>query len=404
MTTRAPAGATRGRLARLGLLLGGLLLLALPAAAVAGLVAAAPTASVPSPTAYASGGQNLTLAREAIEAAGYPVSSLVGDLRGAPHDALLLVPDATRALPAAELQALDDHLLAGGSVWVAGGTALASWLAGHGASMGDQHLLQLGSSEPGRVELTAQVGTISFPRVASLLPGTLLLQDGKGWLPWLQAPATAHLDLDANGTIGQTDPPGPFPVGALLALPSGGTLVASSDATLLGDDSWSSTGSDNAAAVRALLARLHPARIVVDETEHGWTKAEGPWVVAVRSAQAVAGLPLAAQAGLAAIVAAAGAMLALASRPLRPYAPHQPSDPVQPLPPLEPAALQDIAWDLLAERTGRPMAELRAAGPEAARGLADDPALRRVLLGRATSSDRSAILQAYLDSQGRDPA
>jgi hypothetical protein len=371
-------------------------LLALPLAAGWALVLSAPAPHAPQPTAYADGSRNLTQAREGLAASGYPVASVVGRLDLAPSDALVIVPAPARAPAAAEAAALDRHLQAGGAVWVAGGPALGAWLSGYGLAMGAQPLLQLGAPAPGLVVLNGTVDGAPFPAVVATLPSVLVAQEGRGWQPILTAPGNAFLNTHSDGVIGRGDPPGPFLVGARLDFPGGGTLLVTADASLLADQAWGRPGSDNAAFVRALAQSVHPRSVLLDESQHGWPAAEGPWIAAGAATAALARLPLWAAALLTLALAAAAALALRRLPPLVPFHPHKPADPAHPPLPDEDGTALEAAWELLARRTGRPPSELREAGPEAARGLDDDPRLRRVLLGQGTPEDRRHILSAYI--------
>lgn len=376
-------------------LLAASILLATMAGAAIALTLATPTPTLPRTTAYSPGSGNLTQLRQAILADGYPVQAVVARLTAVDDNSLLVIPDAQRVPTPAETQALENHLAHGGSIWAAGGTGLQPWLSSKGLAVGTQHLLQSSAATPGAVSLTGVIRNQTIAGINSMLPSILLPTPGQGWQGWLQAPADAALDLDADGLIGRSDPPGPFMVGAFQVQASGGILFATADASLLTNGAWETSQGQNVALLHALLNQIHPRMVVLDESQHGWVAAEGPWVAAAAAAAWAKGLPL--WILLAATILAVS--LTLASMqvvpPLTPYAPHVTSD--DPVPPL--FALEewqtDIALELLARRTGRPLAELRAAGTNAAQGLAEDPVLRRVLLGRGTQRDCDQILEAY---------
>lgn len=383
-------------------LLAALALLLVPALAAGVLLWASPAPQRPEPTAYSPGGGNLTLLASAAEDAGLPVDAAVAGLEPATGRALVIVAGAARPPRAAETAALDRVLDSGGTVWIAGGSAYVPWLAARGASLGGQPLLQAGSANPGDVTLAGGLGGDLFTNVASRLPGTILLEEGSAWQVWLSAPADAHADLDRDGVIGEADPPGPFPVGAALRTTGGGLLLATADASLLSDDALGGAGSDNAALWRALLSQAGPDRVVVDESQHGWTRNEGPMVTLLHAASALRALP----AGLLALAALCACALAvavvLAGGHVTPFVPHVPADPADPVQGGD-VDVQDVAWDLLALRTGRPLAELRSGGHESAQGLAEDPALRRILLGQGNGTDRLAILSQYTQDQEPQP-
>jgi hypothetical protein len=312
------------------------LALAVPAAAWL----AAPAPQVPAPTAFSGGERNATAWAHSLQDAGYTVRALVSGAPLAleeprPQQALVVVLAPT-AIDRLDGLALDRFLADGGRVWVADPDGNANpWLAAHGIAVDPHRLLDPGLAHPGAARLSA--AGKAFQTAGPT--GSLLADPDAGWQPLWQAGAGVHRDMDGNGSVDRTDPPGPHLVAATLATAGGGRLVVSADASAFTDAALAAPGTRD--AVRAAVAALLPdgGTVLVDESQHGWTRAEAP-AATLLSLTAWVGVAPPWVRLLLLLPALAGAALLLRSRGgLEPYRSHQMVDPETPpghAPPPEP--------------------------------------------------------------------
>lgn len=362
-------------------------LLILIPVALAAFHVAAPPAHEPRSSAFQSGEHHLGAWAHDMQS-GYDVRAAVSGAYLADADRTLLVVHAPQRLPDAAF--LEGHLARGGALWILDPDGTYNpWLSAHGAAVGPHRLVDPDNPHgAGTVRMQGADG-----EVIARSPASLVLEEG--WEPWLVS--GAHLDLDGDGTVDRSDTPGPHPVGAAKRV-HGAQLFVTADASMLHDGMRE--GADNRAFANWVVRQLlpHGGRIVVDESQHGWTAKERLPVAAVQSVHLVNLLPTWATLLAAAMVAAGAVLLARKARALHPYREHERSDPATP-PGQDPATVEDAAWELLAARTRQPVERLRRAGAEAAHGLAEDPVLRRVLLGRGQVGDDHQVLQDYLHAQ-----
>lgn len=212
--------------------------------AVGGAAAAlrfAPTAPAEGLSLYEGDGSREF--RSLAEASGHllrPIistPSLVHQVDGASSLILLVNPAAPPTPDFA--QRLDRLLEAGATVWLADPDGQYNpWLIGYGASIATQRLATPGSAVPRLVELVAE-GPASVQADA---PGTIVLRDDAAWSPLLQSTAASAMDVDGDGVVGLTDPPGPHLVGARRTV-GRGTLVVVADTSLLMDAAWTPQGN-----------------------------------------------------------------------------------------------------------------------------------------------------------------
>ncbi len=381
-------------------------LAAIVAAAAAGLHAAAPPAvDKPSPTAFDTAPEDLSEWAAAMEQ-GYTlraaVSGIFLDASEEAIDTLVLIQSPQHAPTSAEAHALDSHLDAGGAVWVLDPDGIYnSWLALRGVVVSPHRLIDPGAGDSALVRLES--ASPADEPVLSRSPAALIVDDVDEWDALLLAPGYTYLDIDGNGTADRVDTPGPHAVGLATTYASGGTLTVVGDASHLANLFYKGTGRANADHATWAIRQALPSggTVVVDESQQGWTAPERLPVAALQKVQQVNALPAwVAMLAVVAVVAAA-VVLALRARVIHPYEQHTRSDAVTPPREQDPTAtVEDAAWELLADRSKQPVDRLRRLGAaEAANGLADDPVLRRVLLGHAQGGDDAKILQAYLHSQ-----
>lgn len=390
------------------------LVLAVLAIALWGLNAAAPEARNPEPTAFGEGPQNVAAWRQSMEESGYQVSAMVSDtalLADAPDGArTLVVMVAPLEAPTEDVvRVLDGHLSRGGSVFILDAEgAYNPWLARYGVAVGGQHLLDTAATAaPSHAALEGGDTASRFAPVAAHNASYLVIDEGLQWQGVLSAPAAMHVDLDGNGSVDAADPSGPHAVGAVLRHQAGGLLMVTADPSFLTDEQWSRPGVENGAFVRWLVRQALPqgGTILADESQHGWTENEAhavtlvqgmgrlvPWTVAL-SALAFLAVPV--------------SIAAKRLPKLMPYTNHEMSDPVTPPPSAQdvPRDLHlEMAWQILAARTGQPLARLKETGPaEAAAGLSEDAAVSRALLGESTTADHVPLMQTYLKIKGVEP-
>lgn len=374
----------------------GTLALALPVLGLAAAWVATPHVADPYPTAYAHGDDDFGLARGHLQGLGWPVQAAVASVALAPPRSLVVIARHDSPWSEPELAELQDHLNAGGSVWVAGTESLSSWLAGKGAAIGAARLLPASHVNGGQILLEGSVGG-SLTAVVAHVPRALVLEQGSDWVTVLRAPAGVHLDLDGNGQVDQGDPPGPFPVGAMLALEAGGAIVVTGDDSLLTDKAWEVIGAANADFVKALVDEVAPDSIVWDESGQGWTPKEAGFAATIAGVEDARRAPTWTFVAFGGAFAALAAVLTVLSRPIRSLPPHRLLD--APQAPAETPDIAEVAWELLASRTGRPLAELTAAGAHAAVGLADDARLRRVLLRQGSPADEAHVLRIFTNQE-----
>lgn len=371
------------------------LLLFVPAV-IGGLHLGAPAAEEPSSSAFASGDAHLESWRQDMQD-GYTVlaavstTSLIEDVDPA---RTLLVVHGPQQEP--DQAVLDRHLSGGGSVWILDPDgAYNAWLSSHGVSVGPHRLVDANSPHgSGTVRMHG-----ADAEVVAQSPASLVLDD-EAWDVWLRS--EAHLDVDGDGTVDRIDVPGPHPVGAARSI-AGGQLFVTADASLLSDALRDSAGNPDFARWVARQLLPEGGTIVVDESQHGWTASERLPVAGVQVASHAGSLPTWAALALAIVVAAAAVVAARNASALHPYREHERHDPATP--PEEGSipdtVAQDAAWELLAARTKQPVDRLKKSGTEAAYGLAEDPVLRRVLVGRAQEGDARRILNEYLFPDSR---
>lgn len=392
-------------------LVGASIALVAPMAVVVMHLLAGP-AHEPASSAFASGGPNLGNWTQDVSS-GYEVRSVVSGLFLASdvrdHASTLVVISGPQRVPtAAEDAALRRHLEHGGSLWILDDAGTMNpWLSSHGVAIGPHRLVasqvNLG---PGLVNLEGGDAGTRFPAVVARAPASLVFQEARDWETWLQSGPDSHLDITRNGTVDRIDPPGPHVVGAALRVQGGGFLVAASDTTLLSDDLWGVPRSDNSGFARWLVKQVLPegGMILVDESQQGWTGSERLPVAATMLGQGVREFNVVATAALLGLCLVATWVLIRNTPRLTAYARHHPSDPVAapPAQNLDKSVVHEIAWEVLARQSRQPLQQLKSVGAaEAAHGLSDDPALRRVLVGEGTPQETLEVLRRFTGEDKR---
>lgn len=381
-------------------------------ATLTALWVAAPEADNPEPTAFEPGPSNATAWANAARGQGLQVHSLVSDL--AVHKPatdgsgeLIILLDPRRSLEPDEKRVLNRHLSVGGSVWVAGAADYVNdWLLEFGIAIAPNAILDPQSTDSTEVQLeAAELGIAVTGRGV----GSLVIETGT-WQPWLVAPERVHMDVNGNGKIDQSDPalkPPHNVVAAMRRLESGGHLAVTAQHDLFTDRAWRNALSRNPEFHYWALNQLLPdgGTVLVDESHHGWSAAEAPLVATVLAGTTVSALQPATRLAILAIVAAALLLPPFLAKRLDPFRPHSPMVPVFPShakEPLEPKLATEMAWQIVAARTGQDLNHLLSIGAdEVAQGLTDDSDLARALRSQPLGTEeRVRLYKSYLSLEG----
>lgn len=239
-------------------------------------------------------------------------------------DRAVLFPDGP--LSPAQSRAIEDMLRDGTDVWLADPEGHTNgWLFGQGIGVATPLILDPSSEDPNRTFLHDPDGA---ERVLARTPSSLLILDEQaGWSPVLVSTPEARRDVDDNGSVDLSDPPGPFLVAVKRTGPPGTDLVVFADRSLFLDDQISFPGNDASAFLQNGLAPGD--QVAVDEVGSGPLQRERLPFSTVSAASAASEVPAWFSAVILFLVLA-GVVFAIRRRPpVVPYTSHQSDDPVE---------------------------------------------------------------------------
>ncbi len=221
---------------------------------------------------------------------------------------------------AAEAASLQDLLAAGVNVWLLDPHGhLNGWTHELGAVVADAPLV--GASPDGRVVSQSAEDAL---HVQHRHPQSMILEQA-AWVPLLTTGSAVHQDLDRDGNVDQSEPPGPFVLAAQLPWSSGSDLVVWSDVSMFQRSQTGQAGADNLAFLAQQIGAM--GRIVVDESGTPQTPLEAGASNAARASSLVQSLPLAVPVAAAAALVLLVLMALKQTEPLTDWTRHESVDP-----------------------------------------------------------------------------